>query len=199
MKSRLITALAIGALSVGMVPGLASAQGTGFDCYTQGGLEPANANCHTVVDVYVSSGSTLFVPATVHINTAGTDEAAFPGQTISNEAAQEDQNSYVEWWSNEAEKTVNAQLDGPLSKGTNPDPILTIAASNAHIWLHGDPDDSDQGALSNKVAVGTIDEVTDHTNTSRTRQYFYMKLFIPSADEGNYSQNMTWTVDDLVQ
>jgi hypothetical protein len=95
MKSRLIVALASGALALTMIPAAASA-----------------APPTTGVDVVVSAGTTIYAPAAFRIG------SGFPGQTVGAANVQT-----VEWLSNEYPLYLTAQLSDLVGVTTSTNTI----------------------------------------------------------------------------
>lgn len=192
MQSRLIGVLASGALLLTVAaPSMAATPNPDIDNGSGGDT--------TTVTVYVDAGTTLYVPAAVSINLAGTDNA-WPGQTVNNKSGTLASNPKIEWWSNEAEKDVMASMPDLIGKVGG----KLIDDLNVHLWNVA-PDGvtpadtgvaTDQGSFdtAGAISVGNIDEVSGGTDETLDTQFFYLEVFIPSATEDQYEADITWTV-----
>jgi hypothetical protein len=194
MKSRLFTALAIGALSVAMVPGIASADQPTLD------VNAANA---TEVNVTVSEGTTLYVPALIEINTLATSDPAFPGQIVDGTKLLYTGNPMIEWFSNQESMFISADMpdlrQGPAGTQYIADEDVSLfLVSQSEVPDHETEAVKAQEPVGNfggvPLRVGTIDDVSNLTDEDLDSQRFSLQVFIPSADEGMYSADITWSV-----
>lgn len=200
MKSRLITALAIGALTVGLLPGVASASGN-LACE----VDNAANDCikQTEVTVTVSEGTTIVAPALVSIGTA------FPGQMATSEA----QN--LSWWSNQQGMTIFADLETDPFIDEDNDNVKDVdepsfaednieLASNDSSYYSSVAYDTfmpfnelDRGPASLAVPVQDV-VFAGATLESASTGSFKLEVHVPQATEGNYEAWMTYTVDQYI-
>lgn len=175
MKSRLITALAIGALAIGMLPAVASADNTG---------DAQN------VTVTLIEGTTVVADASVAFGSGG-----YPGQWVNTP------DETVQFWSNDDNAAIKAQI-GAFT-GVNHG--KSIAANNVNmdvVAISGDPT-PDAIGIANDKAVGGGSAVTavtvDYSGETSEVAYSFdynLDLEIPSAPADDYSATLTWTVVD---
>jgi hypothetical protein len=189
MKSRLITAIAIGALAAGLLPGVASAA-PNLSCTFEGSEDCA---AETEVNVTVTEGTTIIVDGLISVG------SAFPGQKVTSEPAD------IEWWSNQEGMTIFANMDA--------DPFQDDGAGGGVAGNHErdgeevvfdmdnvelDTSDSDySNAVFGSGALPLQDVqfngATDETSDTGT---FTLTVHVPQVDEGDYVAFMTYTVAD---
>jgi hypothetical protein len=167
MKSRLITALAIGALTIGMVPGVASAAG------------PDNAEGSTTdVTVYVDAGTMFYAPAAFEVNASG-NVADIPGVTVTSGS------QTIEYLSNEPLNLILVDMTTTLTKGLDSIPdgnVKVLDADNADVLL---------GNFGSGPVE--IDVVTGNTGNDVEEDSFKLQVKLPATPSGTYVGELTFT------
>lgn len=199
MKSRLVTAIAIGALAAAALPGVASAA-PDLSCAVD------NANtcaAETQVTITVTEGTTIVAPGLVSIG------SAFPGQMATSEPQD------ISWWSNQQGMTIFADLDsdpfidnGAEGANNNIKDVdeASFAEDNVEIgsndgsYYDVDPFDemrpfntADRGPDTKAVPIQDITFFGPTIESASTGQ-FQLEVHVPQATEGNYEAWMTYTV-----
>jgi len=167
MKSRLITALAIGALSVGMLPGITAA------------ADPI-ADGTSVITVTVDLGSTVIAPADFSVGSARPGVSTTSGsQTLT-------------WWSNEAAlKNIYLTMGADLVAAPGGQTIamydVSISKDAGTTWtaLATRPANSAQ-----RFMLGDILSVATKTNENADTQPFLIRVFVPQAAAEDYTATL---------
>lgn len=188
MKSRLITALAIGALAAGMLPGVASAD-PGLSCELDAQTTCVGA---TAITVTVTEGTTIIAPASVAIG------SAFPGQMVTSGPQS------ISWWSNQQGMTIFADLVAdPFYDADNDDvkDVDEVSFAEANVELGSDDSHLyDVSAYDEMRAFGVAPvpvqdiEFDGSTDESASSGHFKLEVHVPQATEGTYEAAITYTV-----
>lgn len=184
MKSRLITALAIGALAAGLLPGVASAA-PDLSCAFENPVDSCSGATGVVVEV--TTGTTLEAPAEIDMT------AAFPGQiATSNEVN-------FTYWSNEGGKTISGVLDGNFVRDNQGGgDATTIDSDNVEV---SSPDYGNYSSWYVFDTVRPIEDIVDvqaATDEDGKTATLKLRVHIPSATEGHYNATMTWSLADTI-